>query len=162
MLEAEPDKVALSATTTWLPPEIQSWLSCLESAPKDMEGRPLRPIPSPTLSETSQKQLTQCTWMLQQALKPASSEPQALVEAVRIALMEVPYRSKSSQDDWALTIKLWASKCGAYPLWAVQKAADWWASGARDGDDLGHFLCDVRLAVGGNVLVRRKLLQELA
>lgn len=76
-------------------------------------------------------------------------------------MMEVPYRSKSSQDDWALTIKLWASKCGDYPLWAVQKAADWWASGARDGDDLGHFLSDVRLAVGSSVVQRAEVLTRL-
>lgn len=83
------------------------------------------------------------------------------MEAIRIALAEVPYRSKSSVDDWALTIKLWASKCNDYPLWAVQKAADWWASGARTGDDLGHFLSDVRLAIGNNVVSREHLMRLL-
>jgi hypothetical protein len=77
-----------------------------------------RPV-KPALSQTEQKQLTQCLWMLDQVMRPARENPQALTEVVRIALAEVPYRSTSSQDDWALIIKLVCSKAGEYPLWAV-------------------------------------------
>lgn len=60
-----------------------------------------------------------------------------------------------------MTIKVWCDACREYPIWAVQKAAKWWSRGARDGDDLGHFLGDVRFAVGHNVLLRQKLLEKL-
>jgi hypothetical protein len=75
----------------------------------------------PVLSPTDQKQLTQCLWMLEQAMQPARSNPAALTESIRIALAEVPYRSKSSQDDWALTIKLWASECEEFALWPFRR-----------------------------------------
>lgn len=150
--------MAISATTTWLPQAVAHWMSCSQTAPKDMQGRLLRPIPAPTLSETERTQLTQCLWMLGKALTPASTQPEALVEAIRIAMAELRYRSKSSEEQHALDIKIWANACRDYPLWAVQKAADWWSKGARDGDDLGHFLSDIRLAVGHDVLVRQRLL----
>lgn len=84
------------------------------------------------------------------------------MEAVKIAMLELPFRTRSSEDHVALTIKVWADACHPYPLWAVQKAARWWSRGARDSDDLGHFLSDVRLAVGNGVAERRKLLQNFA
>lgn len=87
--------------------------------------------------------LTQCLWMSDKALTPASTEPEALVEAILIAMAELRCRSKSSEDQRAL----WMNACRDFPLWAIQKAADWWSKGARNGDDLGHYLSDVRLAV---------------
>lgn len=77
-------------------------------------------------------------------------------------MLELPFRTRSSEDHLALTIKVWADACHPYPLWAVQKAAGWWSRGARDGDDLGHFLSDVRLAVGDNVVQRKLLLMSKA
>lgn len=82
------------------------------------------------------------------------------MEAVKIAMLELPFRSRSSEEHVTLTIKVWADACRDYPLWAVQKAAGWWSRGVRDGDDLGHFLSDVRLAVGGNVLARQRMLER--
>lgn len=76
-------------------------------------------------------------------------------------MAELRYRSKSSEEQHALDIKIWANACRDFPLWAIQKAADWWSKGARDGDDLGHFLADVRLASGHNILVRTRLLEQL-
>jgi Sigma-70, region 4 len=74
------------------------------------------------------------------------SEPEELVEAVRIAMLELPFRMRSSEEHLALTLKVWADAVRDYPLWAVRKAAKWWSRGARDGDELRHFLADVRLA----------------
>lgn len=136
-------------------------MNCSLTAPKDMEGRLLRPIPAPTLSEAERTQLTQCLWMLGKAMTPASTQPEALVEAIRIAMAELRYRSKSSEEQHALDIKIWANACRDFPLWAVQRAADWWSKGARDGDDLGHFLSDVRLSIGTDVLARKRLLEQL-
>ncbi len=44
-------------------------------------------------------------------------------------------------------------------LWAVQKAARRWSRGAREGEELGNFITDVRLACGHNVLERKCLLE---
>ncbi len=162
LLAEGPDQVALSATTLWLPQKAAHYLSSLESAPKDMQGRPLRPIPVPALSETEAKQLKQSLWMLDKALTPASSQPELLMEAIQVAMSELQFRSRSSEEQVSLTLKVWCDACRAYPLWAVQKAAGWWSRGARDGDDLGHFLSDVRLAVGHGVTERRKLLSLVA
>lgn len=76
-------------------------------------------------------------------------------------MVELPFRSRSSEEQVALTLKVWMDACRDYPIWAVQKAAGWWSRGVRDGADLGNFLSDVRLAVGGNVLARRRRLEGL-
>jgi hypothetical protein len=155
-----PDKVALSATTLWLPPKVAQWLNSSETAPKDMEGRPLRPVTMPTLREEERKQLAQALWMLDQVMKPASTAPDVLMEAIQVAMSELRYRSKG-EEQHTLNLKVWMNACQQFPMWAVQKAADWWSKGARDGDELGHFLKDVRLAVGGNVLARISRLRML-
>ncbi|MCL6651059.1 hypothetical protein A6R70_02015 [Agrobacterium rubi] len=160
MLEAEPDMIAINATTQWLPPVIAQWLISSEWGPKDMEGRPLMLIPVPTLSEAEKTQLTQASWMLGQAMKPSTGKPELLVEAIQVAMSELRFRSKS-EEQHTLNLKVWANACQKYPLWAVQKAADWWSKGARSGDELGHFLTDVRLAIGHNVLKRQALMQRL-
>lgn len=159
MLAAEPDKVAANATTQWLPPVIEQWLISTENGPRDLEGRPLALIPVPTLSETDKKSLTQASWMLEQAMKPCSSQPELLMEAIQVAMSELRFRSKS-EEQHTLNLKVWANACQSFPLWAVQKAADWWSKGARSGEELGNFLSDVRLAVGHNVLKRQKLMQK--
>jgi hypothetical protein len=128
---------------------------------KKENGEPMNPLPAPALSEAERGQLMQALWMLDQATGPASSKPEALVEAVRIAMLELPFRMRSSEEHLALTLKVWADAVRDYPLWAVQKAARWWSCGARDGDELRHFLADVRLAVGNNVLERKLLLSNL-
>ncbi|MBB4345173.1 hypothetical protein [Rhizobium leguminosarum] len=161
LLLEHPDKVAANATTLWLPLKVGQWLSSLENAPKDMEGRPLKQIPMPVLSEEEQRQLTQASWMLAQAMKPASEQPEALMEAIQIAMSELRYRSKASEEQHTLNLKVWMNACQQFPIWAIQKAADWWSKGARDGDELGHFLTDVRLAVGHSVLSRQRQLQLL-
>jgi hypothetical protein len=74
-------------------------------------------------------------------------------------MSELRFRSKTSEEQHTLEVKIWANACGEFPLWAVQKAANWWSRGARDGDQLGNFLTDVRLACGHNVLKRRQMLQ---
>jgi hypothetical protein len=130
----------------------------MECAPKDMAGNPLRPITAPLLTEMEAKQLKQCAWMLQQTTKPAKAEPEYLVQAVKIAMQELPYRTRSSEDLLQQTIRTWATDCWQYPLWAVLKAAGWWNRGAREGEELGDFLKDVRLACGHNVLERKKLM----
>ncbi|WP_322884140.1 hypothetical protein U8C35_06315 [Sinorhizobium medicae] len=160
-LEGEPDKLALNATTQWLPPKVAQWLSCLENGPKDMEGRPLVKTSMPTLGETERTQLTRCLWLLDKAMKPAADNPGELMEAIQIAMSELRFRSKASEEQHTLNLKVWANACREFPLWAVQKAADWWSKGARDGDELGHFLSDVRLAVGHSVLSRQRHLQLL-
>jgi hypothetical protein len=91
------------------------------------------PLPAPVLSETEKSQLTQALWMLAQVTKPASSKPEDLVEAVRIAMLELPFRMRSREEHMALTLKVWADAVRDYPLWAVQKAAKWWSRGAREG-----------------------------
>ena len=60
-----------------------------------------------------------------------------------------------------LDVKIWANACGEFPLWAVQKAANWRSRGARDGNDLGHFLTDIRLAVGRGVISRKCILEAV-
>jgi hypothetical protein len=72
-------------------------------------------------------------------------------EPIRIGMAALRYRSKSSEEQHVLDIKIWANACRDFPLWAVQKAADWWSRGARDGDDLRHFQADARLAIGHNL-----------
>ncbi len=83
------------------------------------------------------------------------------MEAIQIAMSELRYRSKASEEQHTLNLKVWMNVCRAYPLWAIQKAADWWSKGARDGDELGYFLNDVRLATGTNVLARKSVLLPL-
>ncbi|WP_086083705.1 hypothetical protein [Rhizobium etli] len=126
-----------------------------------MESRLLTSVPAPTLGEAERTQLTQALWMLFQAMKPASEQPEALMEAIQIAMSELRYRSKASEEQHTLNLKVWMNACQPFPIWAVQKAADWWSKGARDGDELGHFLGDVRLAVGHSVLSRQRHLQLL-
>jgi hypothetical protein len=162
MVLEEAELVAKNATTTWLPQPIQSWLSCLGCSVKKENGEPMSPLPVPVLSEAERGQLTQALWMLTQATKPASLKPEDLVEAVRIAMLELPFRMRSSEGHLALTLKVWADAVRDYPLWAVQKAAKWWSRGARDRDELRHFLADVRLAVGSNVLERKRLLEGVS
>lgn len=70
------------------------------------------------------------------------------MEAVKIAMLELPFRARSSEEHLTLTYKVWADACAEYPLWAVQKAAKWWSRGARAGEELGDFLADVRMARG--------------
>jgi hypothetical protein len=124
-------------------------------------GEAMNALPAPQLSAAEQGQLKQAVWMLAQVTKPASSKPEELVEAVRIAMLELPFRMRSSEEHLSLTLKVWADAVRDYPLWAVQKAAKWWSRGARDGDELRHFLSDVRLAIGLNVLERKRLLERL-
>lgn len=62
LLAESPDKVALPATTTWLPPSIQQWLTSMECSTRDMVGRVLNPPTMPVLSKTDKHQLTQCLW----------------------------------------------------------------------------------------------------
>jgi hypothetical protein len=64
------------------------------------------------------------------------------------------------REHLALTLKVWADAVRDYPLWAVQKVAKWW-SRAREGGELRHFLADVRLAIGSNVLERKRLLERV-
>jgi hypothetical protein len=66
-----------------------------------------------------------------------------------------------SEEHLSVTLKVWSDAVRDYPLWAVQKAAKWWSRGARDGDELRHFLTDVRLAVGNNLLERKRLLEGI-
>jgi hypothetical protein len=108
MVLEEAELVAKNATTAWLPQPIQSWLSCLGCSVKKENGEPMSPLPVPVLSEAERGQLTQTLWMLTQATKPASLKPEDLVEAVRIAMLELPFRMRSSEGHLALTLKVWA------------------------------------------------------
>jgi hypothetical protein len=98
--------------------------------------------------------------MLEQVGKPSSFRPEDLIEAVRVAMIELPFRLRSRQEHYALTLKVWADAVREFPLYAVQKAAKWWSQGARDGDALEHFIADVRFCAGNGA--GRKLLAELA
>ncbi|TRC85837.1 hypothetical protein FJV80_16155 [Mesorhizobium sp. WSM4310] len=96
-----------------------------QTAPKDMLGRLLRPTPAPTLSETDKTQLTQCLCMLGKALMPASTKPEALGGGdTDIERYWSSALAKSSEEQHALDINIWANACRDFPLWAVQKAAD--------------------------------------
>lgn len=83
------------------------------------------------------------------------------MEAIQVAMSELRFRSKA-EEQHLLTLKVWANACQSFPLWAVQKAANWWSKGARNGDELGHFLADVRLAVGAGVVERERSLKKVS
>lgn len=99
--------------------------------------------------------------MLEFTQRPSSCYPERLIEAINIAVSELPYRSRG-EEAMKVLLKSWAAAVGKYPIWAVEKAALWWLSGAREGDALEHFLKDVRLAVGAGVEQRWSALQNLA
>jgi hypothetical protein len=82
-----------------------------------------------------------------------------LIEAVRVAMIELPFRLRSSEEHYALTLKVWADAVKDYPLYAFRKAAKWWSQGARDVDAFEHFIADVRFAAGKGM--ERKLLAAL-
>lgn len=161
LLLEQPDKVAQAAVTTWLPPHIAQWLSYLENSPRDLTGKLLKPVPPPPLSPACAERLKQCLWMVTKASRQASSSPNEVIEAIRVAMIELPFRTTSSEEHYSLTLKVWADAVMGYPLYAVQKAARMWSRGARDGDKLEYFLKDVRLYSGHRVTERKELLERL-
>lgn len=154
------DKVAMAGTTHWLPQSVRYYLKCLESAPRTLDGRPLVEVKKPELSEEDAARLARVVKMLEFTQKPSSCFPERLIEAINFAVSELPYRSRG-EEAMKVLLKSWAAAAGKYPIWAVEKAAMWWLSGARDGDALEHFLKDVRLAVGAGVEQRWSALQSL-
>jgi hypothetical protein len=56
----------------------------------------------------------------------------------------------------------WCKALGDYPLFAIRKAAKWAVAGREKLPSVSSFIDDVRLAMGGNVLERFRMLQRLA
>lgn len=59
-----------------------------------------------------------------------------------------------------LQVSAWADDLENYPLFAIRKAAKWARQSEKKMPSLSEFLSDVRLAMGSNVLARKKLLQN--
>lgn len=57
-------------------------------------------------------------------------------------------------------VEVWADELEEYPLYAIRKAYKWAIRGEGKLPSLAAFIRDVKLAVGNNVVERRKLLQR--
>ncbi|MBR0721792.1 hypothetical protein [Bradyrhizobium manausense] len=66
-------------------------------------------------------------------------------------------------DDAKLKLQVagWCEALGDYPLFAIRKAAKWAVIGREKLPSVSAFIDDVRLAMGGNVMERHRLLQKL-
>lgn len=69
-------------------------------------------------------------------------------EAIRIAMAALRYRSKSSEEQHVVDIKIWANAAGISPCGQSKRLPIGGAGVLRDGDDLRHFQADARLAIG--------------
>lgn len=58
-----------------------------------------------------------------------------------------------------LQLLSWADDLEEFPLYAIRKAAKWARRGENKLPPLHEFIKDVRLAVGSNVLERKKMLE---
>lgn len=56
---------------------------------------------------------------------------------------------------------MWAEELEDFPLYAIRKAYKWAVRGRDKLPSLASFIGDVRLAIGTNVLTRKRLLDNL-
>lgn len=57
-------------------------------------------------------------------------------------------------------VEVWADELEEFPMYAIRKAYKWAVRGGDRLPSLAAFIADVRLAIGTNVLTRRRLLQQ--
>lgn len=57
-------------------------------------------------------------------------------------------------------VEVWADELEEFPMYAIRKAYKWAIRGGNKLPSLAAFIADVRLAIGTNVLARRRLLQQ--
>lgn len=57
-------------------------------------------------------------------------------------------------------VEVWADELEEYPLYAIRKAYKWAIRGEGKLPSLASFIRDVKLAIGSNVLARKKLLER--
>jgi hypothetical protein len=60
----------------------------------------------------------------------------------------------------AAQIEVWGEELQGFPMYAIRKAYKWAIRSESKMPSLGSFIVDVRLAVGANVLARKRLLQQ--
>lgn len=57
-------------------------------------------------------------------------------------------------------IEVWGEELEQYPMYAIRKAYKWAIRGSNKLPTLASFIKDVQLAIGSNVLTRKRMLQQ--
>lgn len=161
LVEAQPDKAALAAVTSWLPPSVEHWLNLLENSPRDLEGRHLTVIPQPELTAEVRDGLKQCLWTLRQTTRPSRERMEELMEMIQTLLTGFKWRTFGGEENVSMNLKVWCEAVGDFPLYAVGKAVRWSVMGEKKEPSIAKFASDVRLACGHNVLERKRMLERL-
>lgn len=161
IVDTQPDKAALAAVTSWLPPSVERWLNLQENGPKNLEGKLMANIPSLTLTPDELKQVNQSLWMLHQTTKPSRESMPELMELIQTMMTAFKWRTFGGEENVTMNLKVWCEAVGDFPIYAVSKAVRWAVMGNKKEPSIAEFVSDVRLACGHNVLERKRLLEKL-
>jgi hypothetical protein len=161
LVREQPDKAAMAAVTSWLPPSVQSWLISLETCPRSHEGKPLLPVTQPVLTAELSEQLRQSLWMLKQTTAPSREQPEQLLELVQTMVTAFKWRTFGGEENVTMNLKVWCEAVGDFPIYAVSKAVRWFVLGSKKEPSIAEFVSDVRLACGYRVMERKRLIEQL-
>lgn len=142
-----------------LPPSLQAWLTAMEShqlvAPSVGGMPPKAPERTPDLVLT----VSQMVKSLSEVLTPASQRGPEL-EAQILKMFAAFNLYTGDQGKLNAMVEVWADELEEFPMYAIRKSYKWAIRGGNKLPSLAAFIADVRLAIGTNVLTRRRLLQQ--
>lgn len=157
---AEAEALAVALTGVSLAQCVTAWLSAMEQhslVASSVGGR----VPAmPALTEAERSNLSQQVKSLSEVLQPARERGPELEIAIgsMFAVMNV---FTGDEAKLKLQVAGWCEVLGEYPLFAIRKAAKWAVTNRDKLPSVSAFIDDVRLAMGGNVLERHRLLNGL-
>lgn len=109
---------------------------------------------------SDREKLTEALRCLSELLQPAAHRG-AELEAEVMKLFVAFNVYTGDQTKLRAQMLVWAEELEGFPLYAIRKAYKWAVRGGDRLPSLASFIADVRLAIGVDVLARKRLLEGL-
>ncbi|MGO6940982.1 hypothetical protein [Rhizobium johnstonii] len=156
----EATELAESLVSECLPHSMLCWLQNMEyhqlvAASVGGGNPPPPPEKTPELVEA----VSQSVKSLTELLKPAHTRGPEL-EAQILKMFAAFNLYTGDQGKLNAMLEVWADELEEYPMYAIRKAYKWAIRGGDKLPSLAASIADVKLAIGSNVLDRKKALTQ--
>lgn len=155
----EAAELASNLVAASLPPPLTRWLNEWETAERVKGSVGWHPPKAPELTPELVQAVSSQVKSLSEILTPARERGHELELEVS-KLFAVFNLFTGDEGKTRLQLASWADALEGYPLYAIRKAARWASRGEHKMPSLAAFITDVKLAVGQNVLPRKRLLEQ--
>lgn len=142
-----------------LPPSLQAWLTAMESHQLTVVSVGGKPPKGPERTPELMQAVSLSVKSLSELLAPARTRGPEL-EAQILKMFAAFNLYTGDQGKLNAMVEVWADELEEYPTYAIRKAYKWAIRGGDKLPSLASFIGDVKLAIGSNVLARKRMLQQ--